>query len=171
MWFDTINNLGPGIWGYRTWQVLYYYCMTYPISNPTPAEQAAVVAHFGSLRYLLPCDSCKVHYTEDFAVHGGEELRAAAAAGRAALMQWQLDLHNRVSTMLSKPTLTFDTLEAFLGANVSAQACKCTPALTRSWLPGDAYTWSVLGLSALGLGLLVALIVLGVRGRRGARLL
>ena len=129
------------------------------------AQQTAIIQMFASLQHLLPCDICKEHYTQDFALHGGVELQQAAASGRSAMMQWCLDLHNRVSALLSKPKLTFDTLEAYLGANVSTQMCGCIPSTKRAWLPGDAYTWSIIVLAVFAAGLLVAVSVLGARSR------
>ena len=80
----------PKIWGPVLWKFLHIMAHNYP-EHPTPQTKASSRQFFFSLRHLLPCEICRIHYSEFLAKRQPETDSAEA------LQEWLLSLHNEVS--------------------------------------------------------------------------
>ncbi len=92
---------GPACWGPLQWMALHQIARGYPRENPTPAQQAALVAYVTSLVDLLPCSFCAKHWREM------APSIAAATGSRYDALKWTIDAHNAVNARLKKPVLTY----------------------------------------------------------------
>lgn len=54
-----MSNIDPAEWGPKYWYVMNSVAETYDINKKEPA-----INFFKSLAFLLPCESCKKHYSE-----------------------------------------------------------------------------------------------------------
>jgi len=109
---------GPGCWGPLQWRILHLLAFWYPVSNPTPEQQAAFIAYVRALVLLLPCPRCQRHWAE--AVASDAQLRAATA-GQQTLLVWTIDAHNAVNRRLHKPELSYQqAFEAITGPDAAA---------------------------------------------------
>lgn len=93
----------PRYWGPRFWFTMHTVAYFYP-DHPTTTDMANAQNFFESLRTLLPCPGCSVHYTgllQRFPVY-------AHLSSRMQLMQWVNTIHNEVNRRLHKPIMSFD---------------------------------------------------------------
>jgi hypothetical protein len=65
----TFSSIGPEIWGRSFWEFLDAIVATFPKENPSPEHKKAVYDLMHSLRYLLPCPTCRKHYAEFIQKH------------------------------------------------------------------------------------------------------
>ena len=56
-------NLSPDFWGPSMWKSIHSIVAGYP-EKPTIEEVNALTNFFNSLKYLIPCAKCRVHYEE-----------------------------------------------------------------------------------------------------------
>lgn len=89
------------VWGNHAWEFLHACSMEYP-ENPTPEDKLAARALFRSLMRMLPCDDCCRHYSQEIRASPVEE----HLASRETLVDWVLQLHNKVNARLGKPPVT-----------------------------------------------------------------
>lgn len=126
----------PRYWGSRFWftmeTIAYFYSDT-----PSVTEMAHAKDFYTSLKTLLPCPGCAMHYAQLLDEHPVDH----AIVSRMALMQWVNMIHNEVNRRLGKPVVTF---EEYLMRMKHLEA----PPLIR--------------LEFLLLGVLVAVIVIGM---------
>jgi hypothetical protein len=60
----TFPSIGPEIWGRSFWEFLDAIVATFPKDNPSIEQRNAVRDLLQSLRYLLPCPTCRKHYND-----------------------------------------------------------------------------------------------------------
>lgn len=84
------QSADPKIWGPVLWKFLHIMAHNYP-ENPNPQTKASSRQFFFSLRHLLPCETCRIHYNELIAKRQPETDSAEL------LQEWILWLHNEVS--------------------------------------------------------------------------
>lgn len=98
MW-TMIRRTGrhPTEWGRSFWYVIAVVADGYPETDPTPQEQEDVRAFFISLRSLLPCDSCRTHYSAMLDGKANEQIVQASKQGRAALIELVRDFYATIS--------------------------------------------------------------------------
>jgi len=94
---DTIK------WGKHGWIFLHYVTFNYPI-NPTQQDIDNYYDFFYSLKFVLPCDICKKHYSNNLLKHN----LIGALKSRNLLIRWLIDIHNEVNKELGKPILSYD---------------------------------------------------------------
>ena len=98
-------NISPNIWGPSFWKMIHFTTIGYP-ETPNVQDTKAVTDFFFSLRYIIPCEQCREHYTENLQKIGSPPINS-----RDNLILWGVKLHNTVSMMLHKKPYT---LEKFL---------------------------------------------------------
>lgn len=75
-------------------------------------EKAQYIAFFKSIGDVLPCPSCRSHYTEYLTTHSIADALSQPAPlnpawpGNIALQEWVHRLHNEVNKRTSKPLVT-----------------------------------------------------------------
>ena len=90
------TNLNPQYWGPSTWRTIHAFTAGFP-ENPTKDDIKAIVNFFDSLKYLIPCKKCRVHYQKNF-----DEMPPLPVHSRISLMKWGFELHNIVNKQLGK---------------------------------------------------------------------
>lgn len=91
------------VWGPPFWFALHSVTFNYPIM-PNIEQKERIRNFFNSLEYILPCQICRVHYSEHIRKHPIE----TKLGTRKTLAYWLIDIHNMVNIMNGKPALSYD---------------------------------------------------------------
>ena len=96
------TNLNPRFWGPHVWKTIHAFAVGFP-DEPTKEEVNALVNFFDGLRYLIPCKSCRDHYTQNY-----QNLPPMPVYSKKDLIRWTYDLHTSVNNMLNKQTYSYE---------------------------------------------------------------
>lgn len=140
------HKMDAAVWGPHAWFFLHSIAFSYPW-EPSKVEQAHAIAFFKSLKSLLPCIICQLHYTD----HLKESELKDAVTSRRKLVEWVHRLHNKVNQSLGKPELSIDQMVTFFETAYHPPS---------RWLPSSSL--QKCGIGALILVLIVALIIVGI---------
>ena len=99
--------MDPTRWGPKLWFMLHTISFNYP-DSPTYNDKVNTKNFYEILRYIIPCDVCRVHYTE----HLGNMPIDNYLDSKENLIMWVLKLHNTVNISLDKPTWTLEQLKS-----------------------------------------------------------
>jgi hypothetical protein len=92
-------QINPTVWGPSLWRVLH--SLAFSISQtPDPQKTRQFLELVDSLRNLLPCEECRLHF-DDY-VNENNPKKASDLA------YWTFELHNSVNKRLGKPQFSFD---------------------------------------------------------------
>lgn len=100
-------SLPPEYWGKSFWNMMYSVAYTYP-SKPTQTQKNAAISFYSSLRKLIPCESCREHYTKLLSqspIHNN-------ILSRTTLMKWVERISNAINTDLGKPLVDHQAVYA-----------------------------------------------------------
>lgn len=100
--------------GPSTWRTMHAIAFTYGSDpeHPTPDEHKAAKAFFKSLRELIPCESCRLHYGEYLDRH------PLKADNREQLARWVYDLHSDVNRRRGAPNVPYaEVVRDYTGMN------------------------------------------------------
>ena len=92
--------MDPKVWGPHAWVFLHSITFVYP-ENPSYHEQKKMYDFFNSLKYVLPCNSCRVHFRQNLK----NNALAKAVTSRDELIAWLIKLHNNVNRSTGKQEL------------------------------------------------------------------
>lgn len=95
--------MDPKIWGPHMWFSLHSISFNYPVS-PSQEIKERFRNFFNSLEYILPCELCRVHYSQHIREHPIE----FNLDNRRKLVYWVIDVHNLVNRMLGKPVMGYN---------------------------------------------------------------
>lgn len=95
--------MNPKIWGPRAWIFLHSITLAYPV-NPTYQDMDNYKRFFESLKYVLPCESCKEHFTDNIKKY---PLTDQILRSKDLLCKWLIDIHNSVNMSTGKRVLTY----------------------------------------------------------------
>lgn len=85
-------NLNPKIWGPHTWFFLDSIVLSLP--NKLNNEQRHNYKNFfTSLQYVLPCEGCRNHYTENLKKY---PLTDQILSNKENMIKWLLNIHNNI---------------------------------------------------------------------------
>lgn len=93
-------------WGSNAWTFLHAITFNFPV-NPTNEEKNNHRIFFHSLKYVLPCEACRRHYTKGIETSMPIEPHLES---RDKLTRWLVDFHNNVNERLGKPKQTYDSV-------------------------------------------------------------
>ena len=93
----------PEVWGPHAWQFLHSITLSYP-DNPTLEDKNNHAQFFNSIQNILPCQSCRDHYTQNLQALPIEQ----HLDNKESLFRWSVDLHNRVNVMNNKREYSYD---------------------------------------------------------------
>jgi hypothetical protein len=93
----------PNIWGKHAWIFLHSVSMNYP-DNPTNDDRKNYKNFFENLRFILPCEVCKKHYSK----HIQSKPIEHSLHSKKKLVEWVIEVHNQVNISLNKPTMSYD---------------------------------------------------------------
>lgn len=86
------TNIDPHIWGPHAWFTIDTILLTYPV-NPTSDDITNYKNFILNLQYVLPCQSCRNHYTEYI---NNNPLTDEIMGNKVNLLKWMLNLHNKI---------------------------------------------------------------------------
>lgn len=89
------KNSDPKIWGPSLWKFMHLMADAYP-ETPNDAHAESAKQFFISLRYLLPCEKCRTHYSSLL------DVRPPETQTGQKLQEWVLWLHNEINNRVSK---------------------------------------------------------------------
>ena len=89
-------------WGPNTWKTLHSIAWSYAENenSPTEEEKKDIIDFFVILAKLLPCPSCRTHFSAYMIKHPID------ASSRSALVHWLYDLHSDVNIRTKKEGAT-----------------------------------------------------------------
>ena len=90
-------------WGKHGWIFLHYITFNYP-DNPTQNDIDNYYTFFDSLKHTLPCNLCKVNYSNHLYKHS----LLKGLKNKKSLIKWLIDIHNENNQLLNKPILSYE---------------------------------------------------------------
>ena len=97
----------PSYWGAGLWKVMYSIAFNYS-DQPTPEQKNAVIVFFNSLKVLIPCDDCKIHYNKLLKQFPVENY----LANSNSLKNYVNLLQNKVAVKENKPVVSLQSITA-----------------------------------------------------------
>ena len=97
--------MDPNIWGPHGWYFLHSITLAYP-DNPTENDKTIYKNFFESLKDILPCDKCRVHFNQTLMTYPIEN----HLQNKESLFKWLVDVHNRVNIDNDKREYTYDEI-------------------------------------------------------------
>lgn len=96
--------MDPKIWGPHAWIFLHSITFNYPI-NPTKDEINKHYNFFNSLEFVLPCETCRIHYKQNLKEY---PLTKKILSTRDNLVKWLIKIHNNINKLNNKKSLTYE---------------------------------------------------------------
>jgi hypothetical protein len=93
--------MNPNIWGPAFWFVLHTISINYP-QQPGFLERRNHYDFFRLLQFVLPCETCRNHYSQYFKDHPIENFLGT----KEGLTSWVTNLHNSVNQRNNKLEFT-----------------------------------------------------------------
>ena len=87
--------MNKNIWGPSGWLFMHSISFQYP-ENPTEEDKNNYRVFFESLKNTIPCPKCREHYSENL------KQKPIQLNSRDELIQWVIDIHNKVNEKNSK---------------------------------------------------------------------
>lgn len=103
---EDCANLNTQMWGPHAWEFLHAVSFSYP-QNPTRKDKADILTFFKSLRSVLPCEQCRIHFPKLLDKYPLEE----HIESRDELTHWLVNAHNDVNRRLGKQEMTYNTVQ------------------------------------------------------------
>jgi hypothetical protein len=88
----------PDLWGPGAWTFLHSITFNYP-KEPTSKHKEVHAHFFNALPYVLPCEKCAYHLSENLKKYPIEEV----LDDKDEFVKWLIHIHNEVNVMLNKP--------------------------------------------------------------------
>lgn len=110
----------PNFWGPALWTSMHNITFYYP-EDPTEDQKMQYRDFFTSIKYVLPCETCREHYEKN--IEKNFPLNAALK-NRDTLSRWLVDLHNAVNRRLNKPVIPYEAVkEKYDAINKKCTSC------------------------------------------------
>ena len=93
----------PNIWGPSAWIFLHTVTLQYP-EKPTDDDKKKYYVFFNSLKDILPCPNCKIHYSESITK------KPIQLESRKELFEWLIDIHIPIFSTFHPSNNPFFTL-------------------------------------------------------------
>lgn len=93
----------PKIWGPKLWFVIHTMALNFP-DNPTFEDIRNYESFFENLKFMIPCDKCKLHYTQRL----NQNPIGKYLTDPNTLFIYTIDLHNEVNKSLGKKIYSYD---------------------------------------------------------------
>ena len=95
--------MDPTLWGPKLWFFIHTLALNFPI-NPTFEEVKSYETFFVNLKYIIPCDKCRLHYTQR------QEINPVSKylTDPNTLFKYTIDLHNEVNKSLGKRVFSYE---------------------------------------------------------------
>ncbi len=99
----------PAVWGPIFWMTMHIVALGYS-DKPSYSEKKAAKEFYEGLQFLLPCPTCKAHYSENLKVNP----ISPSLDNRRDLFRWTVNMHNTINKQLGKPTITEEEALSFM---------------------------------------------------------
>ena len=93
----------PKVWGPKLWFFIHTIALNFP-DNPTFQDIGNYEHFFENLKHIIPCDKCRLHYTQRLQANPVRKYLTDANA----LFIYTIDLHNEVNKSLGKRIYSYD---------------------------------------------------------------
>ena len=91
----------PKKWGPPGWKFLHSITFEYP-EKPTNLDKEKYYTFFNSLKNVLPCPNCRIHYGQNL------EKYPIKLETREELIHWLIDIHNEVNKLTGKRIYSYE---------------------------------------------------------------
>jgi len=95
--------MDPDVWGPKLWFMIHTIALNFP-NNPTYQDKRSYEEFYNSLKYIIPCDKCRIHYTQ--------RLKRMPIINHLdnsnTLFRYTIDLHNQVNKSLNKKIYSYE---------------------------------------------------------------
>jgi hypothetical protein len=115
-------NINSDIWGPKGWFFLDTIILGYP-DKPTVDEKTAFMNFLASLKVVLPCEKCRIHFTEYIKKN---PLNDIILSSKKKLVEWILECHNNVRRLQKKQTLTLDDFYNYYSKQINLDIDRVT---------------------------------------------
>lgn len=95
--------MDPTVWGPKLWFFIHTIALNFP-ENPTFEQKKSYESFFENLKYIIPCDKCRLHYTQRQQVNPVSKY----LTDPNALFMYTIDLHNEVNKSLGKRVYSYE---------------------------------------------------------------
>lgn len=125
---DSKYGMMTRCWGPCLWTALHMMSLNYPV-DPSPADKHHYLTFFRSLKWTLPCKSCRESYGKFIAAKGRRtHLSLGTMRSRESLARWMYEVHCAVSKRIGKKTtISFEGMckkfEVFRAGHCNAHGC------------------------------------------------
>ena len=115
------SQISADVWGPQAWGFLHAVSFRYAEHDATQEERLAVYNLLTSLKKLLPCPRCRIHFT---AYIEDPELGITGTCSpflknRDSFSRWLVDFHNEVNIRLDKKVVSYDEVhQSYFGDDV-----------------------------------------------------
>ena len=101
--------MDKSVWGPAGWSFIHACTFGYPERNPSKEHREGAYSFVKSLCTMLPCQSCRDHYTE--LVRSIKDENNTIFDSRNNFSRFFVNIHNEVNRSLSKEQLRYDYIE------------------------------------------------------------
>ena len=95
--------MNSDIWGPKLWFIIHTIALNFS-DNPTYNEIRNIELFFNSLKFNIPCEKCRIHYTERL----DKNPIINHLKNSETLFKYTIDLHNEVNKSLGKRIYSYD---------------------------------------------------------------
>ncbi len=95
--------MDPTVWGPKLWFFIHTIALNFP-DNPSFEDIKNYEMFFENLKYIIPCDSCRLHYTQRLSANPVSKYLTDANT----LFIYTIDLHNEVNKSLGKKIYSYE---------------------------------------------------------------
>ena len=95
--------MDPIVWGPKLWFFMHTIALNFP-NNPSFEEIKNYESFFENLKYIIPCDKCRLHYSQRLSANPVSKYLTDSNA----LFIYTIDLHNEVNKSLGKRIYSYE---------------------------------------------------------------
>ncbi len=161
---DIRINLDSSIWGSFGWFFCDSICLSYP-NSPTDEQKEHYRHFFNSLRYVLPCQKCRHHYTEFIKRF---PLNDFILSNKKYLIMWLLHAHNNVNKINNKKEITLKDFYKYynLKYNIDVQKDTCIDTCDINSIKTKKYNFKYISVILFAIIIALSLYILRILQKR-----
>jgi hypothetical protein len=95
--------MDPTVWGSKLWFFIHTIALNFP-DNPTYQDIKNYESFFDNLKYIIPCEACRMHYIQ----RQNNNPVSKYLTDSNTLFKYTVDLHNEVNKSLDKRIFSYD---------------------------------------------------------------
>ena len=97
--------MDPKIWGPKLWFFIHTIALNFP-DNPSFEDIKNYEMFFENLKYIIPCEACRLHYTQRLAANPVSKYLTDSNT----IFIYTIDLHNEVNKSLGKKIYSYEAV-------------------------------------------------------------